>query len=245
MYEHFGEKAQYSDYEYDLALDLGIFSAKKEVVQRKFQDYQNLEKLLNQKEHCIWRELLRPFCYHESVNYDATTLHNIWKLDKETVIDWFSILCRCYPKKRTLIFCGNSNTGKSLLANALLTPVAPGYIQRDGGTNVHWLENLYRKSVVLWEEPSVHMSNIEDVKLLLGGENIVINRKNKNLIERPPGPAVLITTNKEFWHYDPEPLLNRIIIYYFHHQVNGITTKVIKPIEIITYLCQVYDGRFN
>lgn len=244
MIEHFGEKAQYSDYEYDLALDIGLFSAKKEVLERKFEEYQNLETILNFKDHSVWRQLLNPLkLYGEE--YDDSALHNLYNLDKKTVRYWFSVLCRCEPKKRTLVFTGSSNCGKSILANAILKPIAPAYIQRDGGTNVHWLENLYRKSVILWEEPSIHMSNIEDVKLILGGETLIINRKNKQLIERPKGPAVIITTNKEFWHYEPETLLNRINIYYFTKKVSDYIQTTITDAQLITYLCNVYDGRHH
>lgn len=125
----------------------------------------------------------------------------------------------------------------------MLAPVAPGYIQRDGGTNVHWLENIYRKSVVLWEEPSIHMTNIEDTKLILGGETLVINRKNKPLLERPAGPAVVVTTNKQFWAYQPQTLMNRCCIYPRDNVLPG--KEKYKREDIVSYLCDVYDGRFT
>lgn len=240
---YFGKKTQYTDFEYDLAIDLRLFEHKKQARAHQFQQYLKLEEKLNLREHSIWRELLEPF--YQSEGSFHTSLHKQWQLSQKTVILWFSVLCRVFPKKRSLVFYGPSNTGKSLLARALTYPIAPAYIQRDGGTNVHWLENIYRKSLVVWEEPSIHMTNIDDCKLLLGGETIIINRKNKALIERPAGPSCLITTNKAFWEYEREPLLNRIVIHRFWNKINNEEHQYIKVEDIITYLCDVYDGRYE
>lgn len=154
----------------------------------------------------------------------------------------FKVIARDIPKKRSLVFYGDSNCGKSLLANALALPFSPGYIQRDGGTNVHWLENIYRKSLVIWEEPSIHMTNIEDVKLLLGGEKIVINRKNKHLVERLNGAAVIITTNKEVWYYDEKALRNRMVIFHLKVPVESVTHSIITPGEILDYLLWILES---
>lgn len=241
MERYFGYKTQYTDYEYDLAMDLEIFQTKKEAIKDKFNKYMYLEEMLNMGEESIWYNLLRDRSNPSITDDKIKEIHEQFGLTQRQVKQWFKVLCRGYPKKRTLVFYGASNCGKSLLANALMSPIAPAYIQRDGGTNVHWLENLYRKSVVLWEEPSIHMSNIEDVKLLLGGETLPINRKNKQIIERPKGPAVLITTNNQFWYYQPQTLLNRIFIFEFNNTID----KFIEEKDLVSYLMQIYDGRFN
>lgn len=231
---------QYSDYELNLVKDLGLIteSQKKDL---KLKQYLEIEELLGLKEPCVWREIL-----NEYRNEYPLELHSIWKLNKEIVTEWFAILSRADPKIRTIILFGKSNSGKSLLGRALTYPLSPGFIQRDGGTNVHWLEHLHYKNVILWEEPSIHLSNINDAKLIFGGEPFVINRKNKNLIERPAGPACIITTNQEVWEYDRETLCNRCKIYQFNITVESILSKrYITEQEIIGYLCDVYDGRFN
>lgn len=240
MQSYFGHKFQYSDFEYDLALDIGFIKSKSEAQQLQLKAYLSLENKLNKKHNSLWRELLQPY-YQNNIEEKLVAIHADFGLNKETVHTWFDILCRVYDKKRTLVFYGVSNSGKSLLAAALLQPITPGYIQRDGGTNVHWLENIHRKSVILWEEPSIHLTNIEDVKLLLEGNTLVINRKNKNLIERPAGPAVLITTNKRFWLYQPETLLNRVCIFNFNNSI----TQHYERNELISYVCAVYDGEFD
>lgn len=239
METYFGKRYQYKDSEIDLALDLKILG-KIDAIDLKVRQYLKLEELLKISDPCVWRELLDP--YTEANENQEQILHSNFLLKREDVQRWFEVLCRKDPKKRTIVFYGPSNAGKSLIARALLYPVAPGYIQRDGGTNVHWLENIYRKSVILWEEPSIHMSNIEDVKLLLGGEEIAINRKNKPILTRTNPAAVIVTTNKAFWHYESQPLKNRIEIYNF----NSKNINIVFSIKtIIKYICDVYDGRYE
>lgn len=238
----FGNKLEFYGSEYEHAQQVGIFRNRTEIIQHQFHLHRCLEERLNEHNPDVWREALEPF----TVPLLQTDLHKLWGLRQAAVNDWFKIVCRAYPKVRTLVLHGTSNAGKSLLANALLLPVAPALIQRDGGSNVHWLENLHRKSIVLWEEPSIHMSNIEDCKLIFGGERIVINRKNKPLIDRPPGPAVVVTTNAAFWEYGAgEPIRNRLHIYHFHKPVESVTKQTLNLQDIATYLCQVYDGEFE
>lgn len=231
---YFNNNREISDFEFSLAVDLSLIKSNQKT-SLSVQQFLNTEKVLS-KGYIIIQ--LRK--HQKDINCDD--LHSIYQLNQKTVSEWISILAREDPKKRTLVFYGKSNSGKSQLANALLYPFNIGRIQRDGGTNVHWLENIHLKSFILWEEPTIHLTNIEDVKLLLGGENLVINRKNKNLIDRPTGAAVIITCNKAFWNYEREPLLNRINIYQF---TNTSFKRFISIQETITYLCQVYDGRYN
>lgn len=235
----FGIKQQFLDSEYDLALDLDIFKTQVAANRHKFINFQRIEaKLTGNPE--TWYKFLEPFTSKLS-DERYQLLDNFYQFDQDLVKHWFTVLSRGIPKRTTLVFYGKSNSGKSLVANALVHPLSPGMIQRDGGTNDHWLEHIYRKSVVIWEEPSINMINVDDCKLLFGGEKIIINRKNKNLIERTNPAAVIVTTNKRFWAYDPTTLKNRCWIYHF----TGTLDPSIKfeTSEIISYLCELYkDG---
>lgn len=204
----------------------------------KLKQFMETEDLLNNNN---WRILLDVYEQYRHENIGRDKLHQIFNLSCDDVITIFSIITRSIPKKRGIVFYGPSNCGKSLLANALCVPFAPGFIQRDSGTNVHWLENIYRKSIVIWEEPSIHMSNIEDTKLLLGGEKIAINRKNKHIVERLNGAAVIVTTNKQVWKYDEAPILNRIYKKEFATPVESVTQSIITPGEILDYVCSVVE----
>lgn len=236
----FGNKLEYYGSEYEIAIQLGIIT-KSEAIQHKFNCYRFVENTLEGEDPVnSYLKYLRLL----SGNLSPTTfkLHQLWNLNQAVVKDWLNIVCRVYPKVRTLVLYGISNAGKSLLAQALLRPLAPAMIQRDGGMNVHWLENLHQKSIILWEEPSIHMSNIEDCKLIFGGERLILNRKNKNLIDRPPGPAVVVTTNNRFWEYGSESALrNRMHIYDFHKPVESVITERLNIEDVLTYLCYLID----
>jgi hypothetical protein len=236
----FAGRVQWLDSQYDLAVDAETLT-KAECIKHKLQKYLQWEVRLSEAPgHATWANTLAGVAV--AYKGDLDVCHAVWKLKQEQVTQWFNILGRGMPKKRSLVFWGRSNTGKSLVANGLLAGVAPGFIQRDGGTNVHWLENIYKKMVILWEEPSITMTNLEDVKLLLGGERIVINRKNKNLIDRPPGPAVMITTNKEFWNYQRDTLSNRCQIVKFERYGE---IPLVSYEQVGAYLHAVYRGKYN
>lgn len=240
MLRRFGHKEQYLDEEYNILVEEETLS-RKDMERLKYKKFQDCEKMMESGDANILFSIYDMY-RHEHVTRDI--IHQIYNFSKEDVVTIFNCIMRNFPKKRSLVFYGPSNCGKSLLANALCTPFAPGYIQRDSGTNVHWLENIYRKCLILWEEPSIHMTNIEDVKLLLGGERLVINRKNKHLVERINKPAVIITTNKQFWEYEPNTLKSRIIIYYFYNQIDLITKKFITNGDVLDYLCAIFEGSY-
>lgn len=241
LLRRYGHKEQYLDEEYNVLVEEGSITLT-ECRNLKYKKFTECEKLMEQGTSDV---LAGVYDMYRHENIGRTMLHQIFNFTKEDVTTIFNCIMRQFAKKRTLVFYGPSNCGKSLLANALCLPFAPGYIQRDSGTNVHWLENIYRKCIILWEEPSIHMTNIEDVKLLLGGERIVINRKNKHLVERINRPCVLVTTNKQFWEYESNTLKNRIIIYYLFNVIDNITHKFITPGDVLDYLCAIYEGSFE
>lgn len=242
-----GKREQYCEEYYEQLIDSEKIT-KKEAKEHQNLVYIRVESILNLHDPLILYGIYKQYQLKHMDCEDRSRLcrlHRVYKFNKSDVQCMFEILSRTIPKKRCLCFYGPSNTGKSLLANGLLYPFAPGYIQRDGGTNVHWLEHIYRKSFILWEEPSIHMTNIEDTKLLLGGERIAINRKNKKIIERINDPAVIVTTNRSFWEYDKNALLNRMTVYTLSVPISAYVKEYITPVDIITYLCCVYDGRFS
>lgn len=236
MEEYFGQKTQYLDSEYDLAIDLGVFKTQCSARQDRLARFLDLENQLDGNPD-NWLKTLESFRITLSKER-FNELHKDFQLSPNQVYEWFCILARKHKKRTSIVFYGTSNSGKSLLANALVAGVAPGMIQRDCGANDHWLEHIYMKSVLLWEEPTINMINIEDVKLILGGESIIVNRKNKALLERTNPAAVIITTNRQFWQYDPVTLKNRCWIYDFG---NSLSSKnVYSKKEIVSYLCDLY-----
>lgn len=238
--EYFGDKIQYRDGEIDLVKQL----KSKTIDDKKFkvQQFMSLEAMIKDVDYM--KQMYHTLGLSYQLSDEAfDDIHSQLKLSHDKIDSWLNILFRIHPKKRTLVFHGASNCGKSVVANALLYPFAPGFIQRDGGTNVHWLEGIYMKNFILWEEPSVHMSNVEDVKLVLGGETIAINRKNKHILERLAGPAVLITTNNRFWNYKPQELMNRITIEEFYRPITF--KNKYEPKDFFAYLNKVWSWKIQ
>lgn len=238
--DNFDHREQYYLEQYSLLCDLKVCN-KQACINHNLYKYLQLEELLDTQSLHDFVNIYRKYIEEPSDNV-LKLISNIYKFNRTQIYSIFNCLSRKYNKKRTLIFYGESNTGKSLLARSLLLPFVPGFILRDGGTNVHWLEDIYRKSFILWEEPSIHMTNIEDVKLLLAGEKIAINRKNKPIITRINNPSVIVTTNREFWEYDYTPIINRSLLFTFNTLIHDDCIKL-KESWILYYLISIYDGR--
>lgn len=245
--DYFGPKCQYYDAEIEIIKQLDQIK-EHDIKEYKIRSYLELERILNNvdlEDKINWYiKQLETISFNFKPNPTILNdIHENFKLSANIIREWLKVLLRGYAKQRTLVFYGKSNSGKSIIANALLYPFAPGMIQRAGSTNVHWLEAIYNKNFILWEEPTVNMTIIEDVKLLCGGENIVINRKNQNLIERLAGPSVLITTNKTFWNYRREELLNRCKIINFDRsfELKGIYSRL----DFMYYIYYILINNIN
>lgn len=89
---------------------------------------------------------------------------------------------------------GLPDTCKSLIANLLVNPFITCYMNNHGSENEFYLANMLNKSVILCEELYVTIATCEDLKSVLGGQNIDIAKKydEKQLLSRTP---VIITSN--------------------------------------------------
>lgn len=212
LHEYFGKKAEYSSYQLSILVGLEKITARDS---KKFmvQQFLDVKKSISRSWMIDrWREVAT---YQ---NHDI--IHMIYKLTPEECVIIARTLSHEELKKNTLCFYGESNSGKSILARSLLLPFSPGSIQRDGGTNVHWLENTLYKNFVLWEEPIVNTDTKEDVKLLCGGERHIVNCKNQPLQYKEDKSIVIITTNTPFWLTDlTGAIRNRMHLRSFTKQV--------------------------
>lgn len=173
----------------------------------------------------------------------ATKLDHLYGLSKQDVVNFVRVLAKDTNKINTICFYGASNTGKSILARALLLPWEPGCIQRDGGMNLHWLENTLFVNYVIWEEPIVNCEIKEDLKLVLGGERVAINKKNKPLCYKDHRSPMIITTNQPFWFVDStQAYINRMIIAHLTIPVNTVMgTTNLKEADVLRYLIDLYE----
>lgn len=234
----FGPKVEFSSYQVNLAQELGLIS---KIEGRKFliEQFMKTKKLICLEYLIQCWELFATFD-----NYDY--IDSIYRLSIADTIDIVNCMAHLNLKKNAICFIGPSNSGKSILARALLLPFAPGGIQRDGGTNVHWLENTIYKNYVLWEEPIITCETREDSKLICGGERHVVNVKNKPLQFKEDKSVVLVTTNTPFWLTDlSRALQNRLIIKEFGQQIERRITES----DVLGYILTVYrrstDGEFS
>lgn len=180
------------------------------------------------------------------VKVSPNTLHKIYGFTREQVIMMFQILRGEPPKVNTLCFWGPSNCGKTLLVRALCAPFMTGYIARDSGVNVHWLSNCMHKNLLRWEEPIITFEIKEDLKLILGGEPIAVNEKNKPIVVKENRTPVLMSTNIAWWmSYNDPAYLNRMLIVNLHRPVESVTHENICNDDINYYLSRVYAGDYR
>lgn len=104
------------------------------------------------------------------------------------------ILRKVDPKINAIRLIGVPDSGKSLIANCICEPFITCYNNNHGSENEFYLSNMLNKAIILCEELYVTIATAEDLKSVLGGQNIDIAKKfnEKQLLCRTP---VVITSN--------------------------------------------------
>lgn len=121
-------------------------------------------------------------------------------------------------KVNTLVLIGKSNAGKSLLIRCLLDQYNTAYVTRSGENNQFHFQNLLNKNIGIFEEPRIHPNNVDDYKLLFGGESFEINVKNQDqeVLRRIP---IFVSTNTPLGYWinetDNIAITNRCKTYKF------------------------------
>ena len=123
------------------------------------------------------------------------------------------------PKQlsKALIFWGGSNTGKTVLVNTIAGMLSEKHI----GTPISLLEKPHGTSSFVTDDPWVlneafnqakwHVSDV--VKLVIEGENIPINQKNRDMISRIYRGAILWATNHPpAFRESTKAIIGRLII---------------------------------
>lgn len=105
-----------------------------------------------------------------------------------------AILNKENNKINCMRFIGSPNSGKTLIANCIVEPFIACYNNNHGSENEFYLSNFLNKSIILCEELYITIATAEDMKSVLGGQNIDIAKKfnEKQLLSRTP---VIITSN--------------------------------------------------
>lgn len=101
-----------------------------------------------------------------------------------------------HSKINALRLWGVPNSGKTLLANCIVSPFVVCYMNNHGSENEFFMSNMLNKSIILCEELYITIATAEDLKSVLGGQPIDIAKKflEKQTLKRTP---VIITSNYE------------------------------------------------
>lgn len=242
MEDYFGQKEMYSTMEYQIAVELEIIK-QKDVKRMQFKEFLKVEEKIDKGgskyiTDC-WRTLTKNTRITEK---EAQIYSEIWPITPEEIKNIVHILAKETNKVNTICFWGPSNAGKSILQRSIMKPWEPGSIQRDGGMNLHWLENTIFKTFIVWEEPIVNCEIKEDMKLVLGGERVTVNPKNKPLLYKEHRSPLVITTNIPFWMSDTTgSYLNRMYIIKLSNLLESKTDKHIDELSVLKWLVNLYD----
>lgn len=114
----------------------------------------------------------------------------------EFAMNLHAVLNKTQNKMNTLRIVGQSETGKSLIANCIVFPFITCYMNNHSSENEFYLSNMLNKAIILCEELYVTIATAEDLKSVLGGQPLDTSKKHqeKQLLCRTP---VIITSNHE------------------------------------------------
>lgn len=124
-------------------------------------------------------------------------------------------------KKNTMYLWGVSNAGKTTLAMNFVKNFFEGAVGRplNQVRSSFRFQDCINKAVILWEEPQLIKDEIEDCKLLFGGQEVPANVKYQGSVAVPSTP-VIVTANQSverlMWTgFGDDVWKNRVYSYYF------------------------------
>lgn len=200
------------------------------------------QEQLNLTEKSTLRELVKYKHVHMEENKKVALHAFLKKISKQLWIDYRNLLTKSDPKKRTLALIGSSNAGKSFIArNLTLHTWTTGMIDRMTSTNVHaYSYATTRRTCCLFEEPLFTVDNVETMKLIMGGEPMMLNPKHMTPYVAQNKAFVVITAEYPPWNrYPSKAFENRAYIHNFTEEcvLNGVITKD----EFWTALFEIYS----
>lgn len=204
--------------------------------------YKSFAELINE----ICQQPLSPDEYEtpeDSYQYMISWLEEQKICPLEFVQQVFDVMDRKHEKINTLCMIGGSNAGKTQMFSLPIRTICKfiGTIGNRGANSDFVYQECVNKRVIAIDECVMQPANLEDMKLLLGGEEIRVNVKfaGHSLIKRTP---CILTGNKDLWVLDQSnavPMRNRMY-YYTVHSVDELKdiTKKINP-KVWWYLMQL------
>jgi hypothetical protein len=199
----------------------------------------------------------KPFMFHIDINNASSKVQEdyLMYLFEENGIDFTYFMAWCIiiidmhiNKVNTLILNGPPNTGKSMLLQLITKGLVKAFITRTGDATQFHLQNCLDKRILLFEEPRITPATVDDMKLLLGGEefDIQIKHSDPEGLKRTP---VLISTNKPIgFHLSPidnEALEVRSRLFNFTKIIGThleVCEENITPRAIINLMFKHHNG---
>lgn len=132
----------------------------------------------------------------------------------------YRVLMCTDEKKNCLRLLGTANSGKTLIAQLIVSPFISAYVNNHNSENEFYLSSFLNKSICLCEELMVTPATGEDFKSILGGASLEISKKytNKQILKRTP---IIVTSNHRSFGrghlapVDEAALSLRCFDYYF------------------------------
>ena len=101
--------------------------------------------------------------------------------------------------KNTIRLVGPSNTGKSVIAKAIVEPFLYYSATMSGCAGEHYFGAMVNKSIILIEELWVIPSTADDYKTILSGYPIHVNKKHITEREELSETPIIVTSNHVQW----------------------------------------------
>lgn len=157
------------------------------------------EKLDNQRKN-LWKYACDIALKSDSDERQLNEIAKIFKLNSINP-NFFAKCLKSFLEKSEhkingLRLVGVPNSGKTLIANCIISPFICCYMNNHGSENEFFMSNMLNKAIILCEELYITIATAEDFKSVLGGQNLDIAKKfnEKQLLTRTP---CIITSNWE------------------------------------------------
>lgn len=106
-----------------------------------------------------------------------------------------AILQQTYKKKNTLFIHGCVDSGKSMIAQAIVEPFVSYRGTMSGSTGEHYFDDMLQKSIMLIEEGWVLQALADDYKSILSGYPLSLNLKHIQRRSKLLRTPVIVTSN--------------------------------------------------
>lgn len=189
-----------------------------------------------------------------SVPAEVEELRNMFRVQKININCFanslFRVLMCCDEKINCLRLLGVANSGKTLIAQLIVSSFISAYVNNHNSENEFYLSTFLNKAICLCEELMITPATAEDFKSILGGASLEISKKytNKQILTRTP---IIVTSNHRNFgrgHLNPvdeQALTKRCFDYYF---VTPYKPKVHITAPSLAYLmytsCDLYNKKY-